>query len=48
LVGDAANGRLVRAEMEGAFADPAQLGDCVAGLLLERGADEILARHAPM
>jgi len=45
LVGDAASGRLVRAEMQGTFADPTLLGECVAGLLLERGADEILARH---
>ncbi|HEY6543368.1 MAG TPA: hydroxymethylbilane synthase [Dokdonella sp.] len=46
LVGDAVTGQLVRAEMDGAFADPALLGEAVAGLLLERGAAEILARHA--
>ena len=46
LVGDAATGRLVRAELEGAYADPTLLGESVAALLLERGADEILSRHA--
>ena len=46
LVGDPADGRLVRAEAElhGA-GDHLALGACVADLLLERGAGEILAGH---
>jgi hypothetical protein len=32
--------------MEGAYADPTLLGESVASLLLERGADEILSCHA--
>ena len=43
LVGDARDGRLVRAEREGACEDPAQLGREVAALLRARGAGEILA-----
>ncbi len=43
LVGDARDGRLVRAEREGAYDDPAQLGREVAALLRARGAGEILA-----
>jgi hydroxymethylbilane synthase len=46
LVGDARDGRLVRAQREGAFDDPAELGREVAALLREGGADEILARCA--
>lgn len=41
LVGDVENGRLVRAEAE-AVDDPVALGERVAGLLRERGADGIL------
>ena len=43
LVGDARDGRLVRAEREGAYDDPAQLGREVAALLRARGAGENLA-----
>ncbi len=46
LVGDARTGRLVRAEAQGLFADPVQLGEQVAALLRERGAGEILATLA--
>lgn len=43
LVGDARSGRLVRAEVEGAGLDIGEtLGEQVADLLLERGADQIL------
>ena len=42
LVGDAASGRLVRADAVGDVDRPAELGDRVATLLLERGAGEIL------
>jgi len=45
LVGDAANGRLVRADARGATDDPQGLGRRVAALLRERGADGILAAH---
>ncbi|MCK9539652.1 hydroxymethylbilane synthase [Dokdonella sp.] len=44
LVGDVADGRLVRAEATGPASDPAALGRQVADLLLERGAAAILAR----
>ena len=45
LVGDAADGRLVRAEVEISGRDQGQaLGEQVASLLLERGAGEILGR----
>jgi hydroxymethylbilane synthase len=42
LVGDAANGRLVRADAIGDIAQPIELGRQVAAMLLERGAGEIL------
>lgn len=42
LVGDAATGRLVRADAAGAREDPATLGRRVAAMLRERGADAIL------
>ena len=42
LVGDAANGRLVRADAIGDVAQPIELGRQVATMLLERGAGEIL------
>jgi hydroxymethylbilane synthase len=42
LVGDAANGRLVRAEAQGPLDAPQALGERVADLLRARGADEIL------
>ena len=45
LVGDAANGRLVRADARGATDDPQALGRSVAALLREQGADDILAAH---
>lgn len=45
LVGDAGNGRLVRAEVEASGRDLGiDLGEQVANLLLERGAAEILGR----
>ncbi|HKE48053.1 MAG TPA: hydroxymethylbilane synthase [Rhodanobacteraceae bacterium] len=44
LVGDADNGRLVRAEGEGALDEPEALGRRVGEMLLERGAGEILYR----
>jgi len=46
LVGDAATGRLVRAEARGARDAPEALGRAVAAMLRERGADRILAAHA--
>jgi hydroxymethylbilane synthase len=42
LVGDAANGRLVRADAVGDADHPEALGDRVAAMLIERGAAEIL------
>jgi hydroxymethylbilane synthase len=42
LVGDAGNGRLVRADAEGALDEPEALGRRVGEMLLERGAGEIL------
>jgi hydroxymethylbilane synthase len=45
LVGDAASGRLIRADAHGAIDDPQGLGRGVAALLRERGADAILAAH---
>jgi len=45
LVGDAASGRLIRAEDEGQAEAPEQLGVRVAKLLLERGAGELLGRE---
>jgi hydroxymethylbilane synthase len=42
LVGDAASGRLVRADAIGELDRPAELGDRVGAMLLERGAGEIL------
>jgi hydroxymethylbilane synthase len=45
LVGDAESGRLIRAEVEASGRDAGiDLGEQVAGLLLERGAAEILVR----
>jgi hydroxymethylbilane synthase len=44
LVGDAQNGRLVRADAHGSTDDPQALGERVAQGLREQGADEILAR----
>jgi len=44
LVGDADEGRLIRAEARGERDDPQGLGDRVAAMLRERGADEILRR----
>jgi len=46
LVGDAATGRLVRADASGPRDAPDELGRAVAALLRERGADRILAAHA--
>ncbi|HEY0178666.1 MAG TPA: hydroxymethylbilane synthase [Dokdonella sp.] len=46
LVGDAASGRLVRAEASGPGDDPHGLGRHVAALLRERGAAELLRRRA--
>ena len=45
LVGDADSGRLVRAEARAALDEPDHLGQRVAALLRERGADEILDRQ---
>ncbi|MFI4970409.1 MAG: hydroxymethylbilane synthase [Lysobacterales bacterium] len=42
LVGDAATGRLLRAEAHGALDDPQGLGERVAELLREQGADAML------
>jgi hydroxymethylbilane synthase len=42
LVGDAVSGRLIRAQATGASDAPVDLGERVAALLVERGADEIL------
>jgi hydroxymethylbilane synthase len=42
LVGDAANGRLVRADAVGDAARPIELGQAVAAMLLDGGAGEIL------
>ena len=42
MVGDAATGRLVRAEAEGAANDTGALGRQVAEMLLARGAGELL------
>jgi len=42
LVGDAQSGRLIRAEATGASDAPVELGERVAALLVEQGADEIL------
>jgi hydroxymethylbilane synthase len=42
LVGDAESGRLIRADATGAADAPVDLGERVAALLVERGADEIL------
>jgi hydroxymethylbilane synthase len=42
LVGDAASGRLIRADATGAAGEPEALGERVAEALLEGGADEIL------
>ena len=42
LVGDADSGRLIRAEAHGAAEDPQALGQHVAALLRERGADAML------
>jgi hydroxymethylbilane synthase len=44
LVGDAASGRLVRAEADGAGADPEALGRAVAEQLLAQGAGTMLGR----
>lgn len=45
LVGDAASGRVIRAQAQGALGDPDALGDRVAALLREQGADAMLG-HA--
>jgi hydroxymethylbilane synthase len=42
LVGDATTGRLIRADATGRADDPEGLGERVADMLRERGADEIL------
>jgi len=42
LVGDAATGRIIRADATGPLDAPRELGERVAALLVERGADEIL------
>jgi len=42
LVGDAATGRLVRADAVGLLDQPQELGEHVAAMLLERGAGEML------
>jgi hydroxymethylbilane synthase len=42
LVGDAASGRLIRADATGASDAPVELGERVAAMLLDQGADEIL------
>ena len=44
LVGDADDGRLIRADANGDAAQPAELGRQVAMMLLEQGADEILRK----
>lgn len=44
LVGDAADGRLIRAQAQGAADDPHALGERVAALLREQGADAMLGR----
>lgn len=44
LVGDAANGRLIRAAGEGTAEEPRALGERVAALLREQGADAMLGR----
>jgi hydroxymethylbilane synthase len=44
LVGDAENGRLIRADAIGNPAQPEALGHDVALMLLEQGADEILRK----
>jgi hydroxymethylbilane synthase len=44
LVGDAQSGTLLRAQAQGPLADPLGLGQRVAALLREQGADEILHR----
>jgi hydroxymethylbilane synthase len=42
LVGDAVSGRLIRAQAQGTLGDPDDLGERVAGLLREQGADAML------
>jgi hydroxymethylbilane synthase len=44
LVGDARTGRLIRAEEDGQSEAPEALGERVARMLLEQGADELLGR----
>ena len=44
LVGDAATGRLIRAEDDGQLEAPDALGERVARALLEQGAGELLGR----
>jgi len=46
LVGDAESGRLIRADATGASDAPVDLGEQVAALLIEQGADEILRNAA--
>lgn len=46
LVGDADSGRLIRADATGASDAPVELGERVAALLVEQGADEILRNAA--
>lgn len=46
LVGDATTGRLIRADATGAADAPVELGERVAALLVERGAEEILRNAA--
>lgn len=44
LVGDAASGRLIRADAQGTADDPVGLGERVGALLREQGADAMLGR----
>ncbi len=46
LVGDAVSGRLIRAQAQGRADDPVALGEHVAEMLREQGADEILGRSS--
>jgi len=45
LVGDAASGRLIRAEDDGQSEAPEALGERVARLLLDQGAGALLGRE---
>ncbi len=46
LVGDAATGRLIRAQAQGTLGDPDELGKRVAKLLREQGADAMLGARS--